>query len=535
MQATSLALKYRPKLFKDLVAQDTVSKSLLYALSSKRLAQAYLFSGLRGSGKTSTARIFARALLCEKFDEKDYSGEPCGLCPQCLDASNINIREMDAASNRGIDDVKDIIEQTKYAPTSARFTVFIIDEIHMLSREAFNALLKTLEEPPSHVKFILATTDPQKMPQTVLSRTLHFRFYKIPQSTVAAHLEEILQKEGLPVDKEALLMLARSCQGSMRDALTLLDQAIAYSGSKCDASSIASMLNLLDSKEISGFFEALKTGKQELLLEFLQNWKNIEASRVLDELCFYLKEQFLSNASTLGPLYLQRFLQILARSRTLLKQCDDDEFVLCVAALLMQDALQLDVAKNTAQTSQIAQTSMAQTSQIAQTSMPQAEQMPQASAGLQLAKDFLEKVKNRDFELGLLLEKIAHFKDCTLFIEGKSLHFELKKKQLLLAQIFSTLSSNPLQIRLIKAGSMELEDDYYELLSAMEEQGLSEASEAFGEFTQPISLINGVLEISSSAVEKEDRQLLTANFEAFKRLAAQLLGACEVKTIKKKA
>ncbi|MBR6953163.1 MAG: DNA polymerase III subunit gamma/tau, partial [Campylobacter sp.] len=210
MQA--LALKYRPKNYNELIGQDTIAKSLTHALNSGRLSHAYLFSGLRGSGKTSSARIFAKALLCEKGP----TGNPCEECASCIMANegrHIDIIEMDAASHRKIDDIRELIEQTKYSPASARFKIFIIDEVHMLTKEASNALLKTLEEPPSYVKFILATTDPLKLPVTVLSRTQHFRFKPIPKNAVVAHLERILNNENIKYQKEALEILARSGSG----------------------------------------------------------------------------------------------------------------------------------------------------------------------------------------------------------------------------------------------------------------------------------------------------------------------------------
>ena len=193
MQA--LALKYRPKNFDELIGQEAVSKSLIHALDEGRISHAYLFSGLRGSGKTSSARIFSKALVCEKGP----TSRPCEVCPQCVMANesrHMDIIEMDAASHRKIDDIRELIEQTKYAPAMARYKIFIIDEVHMLTKEAFNALLKTLEEPPSYVKFILATTDPLKLPTTVLSRTQHFRFKQISKYSIVKHLEFYPQQRG---------------------------------------------------------------------------------------------------------------------------------------------------------------------------------------------------------------------------------------------------------------------------------------------------------------------------------------------------
>lgn len=210
-----LALKYRPRSFKELIGQEAVSRTLSMALDSNKLSHAYLFSGLRGSGKTSTARIFAKALLCEK----GIGANPCGECEHCvqaLEGRHMDIIEMDAASNRRIDDIRDLVEQTRYAPTLGRFKVFIIDEVHMLTKEAFNALLKTLEEPPSYVKFLLATTDPLKLPPTILSRTQHFRFKKIAFSDVLGHLVHVLAQEQVEADNQALEMITRA--GAVRCA-----------------------------------------------------------------------------------------------------------------------------------------------------------------------------------------------------------------------------------------------------------------------------------------------------------------------------
>ena len=232
-----LALKYRPKRFEDLIGQETISQTLSRALDSDRLSHAYLLSGLRGSGKTSTARIMSKSLLC--IDGP--TSKPCETCEHCQSANSskhLDIIEMDAASNRGIDDIKDLIEHTKYKPSSARYKVFIIDEVHMLTTQAFNALLKTLEEPPEFVKFILATTDPLKLPPTILSRTQHFRFNKIKDNDVMHHLSHILNEEGIDYEPEALRVLTRCGGGSLRDTLTLLDQAIIFSKGKVSVAAV---------------------------------------------------------------------------------------------------------------------------------------------------------------------------------------------------------------------------------------------------------------------------------------------------------
>lgn len=255
-----LALKYRPKRFEDLVGQSTISQTLSLALDSNRLSHAYLFSGLRGSGKTSTARIMAKALLCSNGP----TSKPCETCENCQSANanrHLDIIEMDAASNRGIDDIKDLIEHTKYKPSSARFKVFIIDEVHMLTTQAFNALLKTLEEPPSFVKFILATTDPLKLPATILSRTQHFRFNKISNADVIHHLSHILNEENIDYETDALEILSRSGQGSLRDTLTLLDQAIIFSKGKINTISVVEMLGLIEPKVMDEIFDIVLNKK----------------------------------------------------------------------------------------------------------------------------------------------------------------------------------------------------------------------------------------------------------------------------------
>jgi len=233
----TLALKYRPRKFDELIGQETISKSLCNALNSGRLGHAYLFSGLRGSGKTSTARIFAKSLVCSHGP----TALPCETCENCTMAN----------TSRHIDDIRELIEQSRYAPSVARFKVFIIDEVHMLTKEAFNALLKTLEEPPSYVKFILATTDPLKLPATVLSRTQHFHFKPIARGLITKHLAKILQNENVAYEDAALEILARSGSGSLRDTITLLDQAIIYSKENVTASAVSAMLGLLDPQKIS--------------------------------------------------------------------------------------------------------------------------------------------------------------------------------------------------------------------------------------------------------------------------------------------
>ncbi|MBM0636706.1 DNA polymerase III subunit gamma/tau [Campylobacter sp. VicNov18] len=334
----ALAIKYRPKTFDELIGQKTLSTSLKYALNHNRLAHAYLFSGLRGSGKTSSARIFSRALVCDKGP----SDTPCGICKQCLAAlegKHIDIIEMDAASNRGLEDIQTLIEQTKYSPSMARFKIFIIDEVHMLTPQAANALLKTLEEPPSYVKFILATTDPLKLPATVLSRTQHFRFKQIPQSEILNHLKTILVKENVDFEEEALKFIARSGNGSLRDTLTLLDQAIIFCQNEITTAKITDMLGFLNPEKIKAFYQAILTKNKEKVFEYLEQLQDYEASSVIDEMLFYLKESFFAKSMEFSTLTYERFFRILSRSKNML--CDDDGFTLCVMAFMMIEASHL--------------------------------------------------------------------------------------------------------------------------------------------------------------------------------------------------
>ena len=338
MQA--LALKYRPKNFDELIGQEAVSKSLTHALDENRVSHAYLFSGLRGSGKTSSARIFAKALVCEKGP----TSRPCEVCAQCVMANesrHMDIIEMDAASHRKIDDIRELIEQTKYAPTAARYKIFIIDEVHMLTKEAFNALLKTLEEPPSYVKFILATTDPLKLPTTVLSRTQHFRFKQISRYEIVKHLEFILSKEGVSYEREALEILARSGGGSLRDTLTLLDQAIIYGAGNITKSSVAAMLGLLDPSRIEQIIEHVANADKNAIRVLVTELETYEPEMIIDEILANLKQRFLDNDPKFSLLIYERFFRILAQAKSMLSVSSDNGFVLMLMLFMMIEALNL--------------------------------------------------------------------------------------------------------------------------------------------------------------------------------------------------
>lgn len=342
MKAASevLARKYRPSNFDELIGQETIAQTLSLALDSDRLSHAYLFSGLRGSGKTSTARIFAKALICEE----GVSHHPCGVCSNCrmaIEGRHMDIIEMDGASSRKIDDIRDLVEQTKYRPAVARYKIFIIDEVHMLTKEAFNALLKTLEEPPSYVKFILATTDPLKLPATILSRTQHFRFKSIATNKIVDHLAHILNLEGIKYQHEALEILARSGSGSLRDTLTLLDQAIIYSKNHVDVTTVTDMLGLVDPKFITDIFSAIFAKDYARIVEFTKVLEDYESEMVVDELIAYLKERMYNQDALFSTLVLDRFFRVLSDAKYLFSINADGSFVLSLIFFKMIEALRI--------------------------------------------------------------------------------------------------------------------------------------------------------------------------------------------------
>jgi DNA polymerase-3 subunit gamma/tau len=260
-----LARKWRPRKFAELVGQEHVVRALTNALDTGRMHHAYLFTGTRGVGKTTIARIFAKSLNCERGE----SADPCGECSVCtaVDAGRfVDLLEIDAASNTGVDDVREVIENAQYAPSRGRFKVYLVDEVHMLSKPAFNALLKTLEEPPPHVKFLLATTDPQKLPVTVLSRCLKFNLKRLLPEQISGQMRHILGAENIEFEEPAIGELAHAADGSLRDGLSLLDQAIAYGGGALKADDVRAMLGSVERGQVLGVLEALADGDGARLL-----------------------------------------------------------------------------------------------------------------------------------------------------------------------------------------------------------------------------------------------------------------------------
>ena len=261
-----LARKWRPRSFDTLVGQDHVVRALSHALTTQRLHHAWLFTGTRGVGKTTLSRILAKALNCET----GITATPCGVCPACTQIDEgrfVDYLELDAASNRGVEEMTQLLEQAVYSPSAGRFKVYMIDEVHMLTGHAFNAMLKTLEEPPAHVKFILATTDPQKIPVTVLSRCLQFNLKQMPGDAIVGHLEQVLGSEEIPFEVPALRLLGQAASGSMRDALSLTDQAIAYSAGNLTEESVRGMLGTIDQRHLVRLLDALQAGEASAVLE----------------------------------------------------------------------------------------------------------------------------------------------------------------------------------------------------------------------------------------------------------------------------
>ncbi|KTG17890.1 MULTISPECIES: DNA polymerase III subunit gamma/tau [unclassified Guyparkeria] len=280
-----LARKWRPRRFDEMVGQGHVLQALTNALDRDRLHHAYLFTGTRGVGKTTVARIFAKALNCEQ----GVSSQPCGECAACREIDSgrfVDLIEVDAASRTKVDDTRELLDNVVYLPVKGRFKIYLIDEVHMFSQASFNALLKTLEEPPEHVKFLLATTDPQKLPVTVLSRCLQFNLRALPQAHIETYLNDILGREGIEAEPEALRLVADSAGGSMRDALSLIDQAIGFCDGRLETEAVADMLGVTDRRLLHGLLEALAAGEADTLFSLVDQAleRSVDPARLLAEL-----------------------------------------------------------------------------------------------------------------------------------------------------------------------------------------------------------------------------------------------------------
>jgi len=282
-----LARKWRPKTFAELVGQEHVSQALINGLDQDRLHHAFLFTGTRGVGKTTIARILAKCLNCET----GVSSKPCGECGSCVDVDEgrfVDMIEIDAASRTGVEDMRELLESVQYTPTRGRYKVYIIDEVHMLSVHSFNALLKTLEEPPPHVKFVLATTDPEKIPVTILSRCLRFNLRRLLPNQIGDYLKTLVETEGIETEPETLTVLSRAADGSMRDGLSLLDQAIAFGGGKLAMADLEKMLGLVDHQHVTSMIHALASNDPQSLLSIVEDL--VAQSRDLDTVLLNLAE-----------------------------------------------------------------------------------------------------------------------------------------------------------------------------------------------------------------------------------------------------
>lgn len=474
MQSTNsiaLALKYRPTSFAELVGQHTISQTLSLALDSKHISHAYLFSGLRGSGKTSSARIFARALECENGP----TSTPCGTCANCVSAlenKHIDIIEMDGASSRGIDDIKKLIEQTKYHPSLGRFKIFIIDEVHMLSKEAFNALLKTLEEPPAFVKFILATTDPLKLPATILSRTQHFRFKQIPHRLVLEHITNILNKESIAFEAQALDMIVRSGAGSLRDTLTLLDQAIIFCKNHIDVAGVTDMLGVIDPKVLEDYFKSILQNDTAKCHTLLQGLLDYECEMILDEMMLFLKDRFFEPNSDFSALVLDRFARILSESKRLLSLNTDGAFVLLLSTMKMQEAMKakdlesmIEALENDIFNKSAINTTSA-TNAVPSHNAPALDSAPPMSDSAKFSQ-LIAKIKDRNAALGAIFENNVHFvsfDERSKVLQWQSQANEADKIELktygkIIGSLVAEVFGNGVQIRQVSAESSTAKAD----------------------------------------------------------------------------
>ncbi len=483
-----LARKWRPRNFSTLVGQEHVVRALSHALAEQRLHHAYLFTGTRGVGKTTIARILAKSLNCET----GITATPCGQCSACQEIDSgrfVDLLEVDAATNTRVDEMRQLLENAVYAPTRGRFKVYVIDEVHMLSNSAFNAMLKTLEEPPEHVKFILATTDPQKIPVTVLSRCLQFNLKQMPAVAITGHLAHILQAEGVPYDMPALALVARSAAGSMRDALSLLDQAIAHGAGKVEEAQVRGMLGTVDQDFLLAILEALHAGEAGVLLQVAADMgvRSLSFTAALQELGALLtriqivqcvpsaidddepeKERIVALARAFSPEFVQLAYQIVNVGRTELASAPD-EYSGFVMTLLRLHAFRpssvADVVGSVAPRSRVqAPAARVQPMQPpvqqavpqpppppARAEAPAVSRAPAASAGAgdwhQIVAALSLSGLARELAQNCELRKLADGQ-CLLRLSPKQTHLQMKPNPDRLQQALADYLGHPVQLRI---------------------------------------------------------------------------------------
>ncbi len=355
MNSDVLALKYRPKFFDEVTGQDFVINALANSIELNKIHNAYLFSGTRGMGKTTIARLFAKSLLCET----GITSKPCGKCAACLEidkGNHLDLIEIDAASRTKVEDTRSLMENVQYAPSSSRFKIYLIDEVHMLSTKSFNALLKTIEEPPSHVKFLMATTEPEKLPDTILSRCLHFKLASASESTITGHLNNILKQEKIEFDNLSLSIIAKNANGSIRDSLSILEQCIAYCNGKLESKKIITFLGEVDSENINNIIKSIISHDPKFLINSVEKIGSyVNYSSLMDIVINIFYKLLLSsidpkiisqedpfynlikdNSSSINPEDLQLFYQIAISSKEDFKEAPSkkDHFVMVILRMI---------------------------------------------------------------------------------------------------------------------------------------------------------------------------------------------------------
>jgi len=475
-----LARKWRPRGFTSLVGQEHVVRALTHALASQRLHHAYLFTGTRGVGKTTLARILAKSLNCET----GVTDTPCGICSACqeIDAGRfVDLLEVDAATNTGVEEMRQLLENAVYAPTRGRYKVYVIDEVHMLSKPAFNAMLKTLEEPPEHVKFILATTDPQKIPVTVLSRCLQFNLKQMLPGSIAAHLADVLQAEGVAYDVPALALIARSAAGSMRDALSLLDQAIAHGAGKVEEAPVRAMLGTVDLDYLFSILEAVHSGDAAELLRLAADMAlhSLSFGIALQELAGLLtrlqvvqiapdslddedpdRDRLLALAATLAPEFVQLAYQIVIHGRAELSMAPD-EYAGFVMTLLRLHGFRPESVADVVQAvhSSVQRAAAAKATGAVAIPAPLAAQSPRAQSSAQDGSGGAPGNGWRDMVAALHLNGLARElaqhcelkeigeSDCVLRLAPAHAHLQMKPAPERLRQALSAYLERPVAVR----------------------------------------------------------------------------------------